>query len=166
MSTAPPPSVADPAQKGQRPVAARSLGLDLEAAIESYRRNRRLRLSAQTLDRLYVPRLAAFAGWLRDQGMPTDVSYIRREHIEAYIEHLQTAAPGRSGAGQKSATVSIMFRTLRTFWRWCVAEEDVSRSPMEDFSRCPKIYPRSAPVLPRSCPGPPDTADRGSRVSM
>lgn len=86
-------------------VATRSsTGLDITDAIESYRRNRRVRLSPQTLDRLYVPRLLAFAAWLRAQGMPTDVGAIRREHVEAYIEWLQREAPGRSGAGQKSAT--------------------------------------------------------------
>jgi len=89
-------------------VRSRAAGLDITDAIESYRRNRRLRLSPQTLDRLYVPRLTAFAEWLREQGMPTELESIRREHIETYIEHLQTKAPGRSGAGQKSATVSIV----------------------------------------------------------
>lgn len=121
-------------------------GLDVTDAIESYRRNRRLRLSPQTLDRLYVPRLTAWAEWLRAQGMPTELGAIRREHIEAYIEHLQTSAPGRSGAGQKSATVSIVYRTLRTFWRWCVAEEEVSRSPM-DRMESPKVTEEAPPVL-------------------
>jgi site-specific recombinase XerD len=128
-------------------VATRSsTGLDITDAIESYRRNRRLWLAEQTLNRVYVPRLLAFAGWLRDQGMPTDVEAIRREHIEAYIEHLQTVAPGRSGVGQKSATVAIMYRTLRTFWRWCVKEEEVSRSPMERMEP-PKVMEESPPVL-------------------
>lgn len=127
-------------------VATRSIGLDVADAIESYRRNRRLRLSAQTLDRLYIPRLRAWAEWLRAQGMPSELGAIRREHIEAYIEHLQTAAPGRVGAGQKSATVSIAYRTLRTFWRWCVAEEEVSRSPMERMES-PKVTEEAPPVL-------------------
>lgn len=125
---------------------ATSAGLDVTAAIESYRRNRRLRLSAQTLDRLYIPRLAAWAAWLRAQGMPTELGAIRREHIEAYIEHLQTTAPGRSGAGQKSATVSIVYRTLRTFWRWCVSEEEITRSPM-DRMESPKVTEEAPPVL-------------------
>lgn len=126
--------------------ATLTTGLDVSAVIESYRRNRRLRLSPQTLDRLYVPRLLAWAQWLRAQGMPTELGAIRREHIEAYIEHLQTTAPGRSGAGQKSATVSIVYRTLRTFWRWCVAEEEVSRSPMERMES-PKVTEEAPPVL-------------------
>jgi len=70
------------------------------------------------------------AAYLRAQGMPTDVGSIRREHIEAYIEWLQRVAPGRNGAGQKSATVSISYRTLRTFFNWCVSEEEVKASPM------------------------------------
>ena len=102
-------------------------------------------LAEQTLNRVYVPRLLAFAGWLREQGMPTDVTAIRREHVEAYIEHLQTVAPGRSGAG-RVATVSITFRTLRTFWRWCVAEDEVSRSPMERMEP-PSVVEEAPPVL-------------------
>jgi len=78
--------------------------------------------------------------------MPTELESIRREHIETYIEHLQTKAPGRSGAGQKSATVSIVYRTLRTFWRWCVAEEEVSRSPMERMES-PKVTEEAPPVI-------------------
>lgn len=132
-------------------VAARSsaIGLDITDAIESHRRNRRLRISAQTLDRLYVPRLSAFAEWLRAQGMPTELGCIRREHIESYIEHLQTKAPGRSGAaGQKSATVSIVYRTLRTFWRSCVSEEEISRSPMERMES-PKVTEEAPAVVSR-----------------
>jgi site-specific recombinase XerD len=110
---------------------ATRVGFELDAAIESYRRNRRTVLAEQTLDRVYVPRLRQLAAWLNAQGMPTDVGSVRREHLEAYIEHLQTDAPGRGGAGQKSATVSITYRTMRTFFRWLVAEEEIARSPME-----------------------------------
>jgi integrase len=120
-------------------------GFELDAAIESYRRNRRTVLAEQTLDRIYLPRLRAFAAFLRAQGMPTDVSSIRREHIEAFIEHLQHTAPGRSGAGHKSATVSIAYRTLNTFWRWLVDEEEVRRSPMERMKR-PRVV-EEAPVV-------------------
>jgi site-specific recombinase XerD len=125
---------------------ATAIGLDVTDAIESYRRNRRLQLSTQTLDRLYIPRLSAFAAWLRAQGMPTDLRSIRREHIEAYIEHLQTEAPGRAGTGQKPATVRIVYRVLRTFWRWCVAEEEISRSPM-DRMESPKVTEEAPPII-------------------
>jgi site-specific recombinase XerD len=113
---------------------ATRIGFELEAAIESYRRNRRTVLAEQTLDRVYVPRLRQLAAWLGAQGMPTDVGSIRREHLEAYIEHLQRDAPGRAGTGQKSATVSITYRTMRTFFRWLVAEEEIRKSPMERMS--------------------------------
>lgn len=126
-------------------VATRT-GFELEAAIESYRRNQRTRLAEQTLDRVYVPRLMKLAAFLREQGMPTDVGSIRREHLEAYIEWLQKAAPGRSGAGQKSATVSISYRTLRTFFRWLVAEEEIRTSPMERM-RAPSVVEEAPQVL-------------------
>lgn len=125
---------------------ATRVGFELEAAIESYRRNRRTVLAVQTLDRVYVPRLRQFATWMKAQGMPTDVAAVRREHIEAYIEHLQHTAPGRKGVGQKSATVSITFRTLRTFWRWLVDEEEIRRSPMERMKQ-PRVVEDAPQVL-------------------
>lgn len=126
-------------------VATRA-GFELEAAIESYRRDQRTRLAEQTLDRLYVPRLRQLAAFLRGQGMPTDVASIRREHLEVFIEWLQHSAPGRSGAGQKSATVSISYRTLRTFFRWLVAEDELRTSPMERM-RAPSVVEEAPQVL-------------------
>ena len=72
-------------------------GTAIEAAIQSFRVNRRIELSDQTLDRIYLPRLNAFAAWVRQQGMPGEVSGLRREHVGMYIEHLQNTAPGRNG---------------------------------------------------------------------
>jgi integrase len=78
--------------------------------------------------------------------MPTDVGSVRREHIEAYIEWLQREAPGRKGAGQASASVSITYRTMRTFWRWLVAEEELRTSPMERM-RAPAVVEEPPQVL-------------------
>ena len=127
-------------------VATRT-GTALEAAIQSFRVNRRIELSDQTLDRIYLPRLNAFAAWVRAQGMPGEVSGLRREHVGMYIEHLQNTAPGRDGAvGQKSATVSIAYRTLRTFFNWLVAEEEIRTSPMARM-RPPRVTEEAPKVL-------------------
>lgn len=125
-------------------VATRT-GLTLEAAVESFRRARRIELSEQTLDRVYVPRLNAFAAWVRAQGMPRTVTGLTREHVAMYIEHLQHSAPGREGAGQKSATVSISYRTLRTSFNWLVAEDELRRSPMARMK--PPRVTEEAPVV-------------------
>ena len=129
-------------------VATRT-GTALEAAIQSFRVNRRIELSDQTLDRIYLPRLNAFAAWVRTQGMPGEVTGLRREHVGMYIEHLQHTAPGRDGAvGQKSATVSIAYRTLRTFFNWLVAEEEIRTSPMARM-RPPPVTEEAPKVLRR-----------------
>ena len=125
-------------------VATRT-GLTLGAAVESFRRVRRIELAEQTLDRVYVPRLNAFAAWVREQGMPLTVTGLTREHVAMYIEHLQNTAPGREGAGQKSATVSISYRTLRTFFNWLVAEDELRRSPMASMK--PPRVTEEAPVV-------------------
>lgn len=127
-------------------VATRT-GTAIEAAIQSFRINRRIELSDQTLDRIYLPRLNAFAAWVRAQGMPGEVSGLRREHVGMYIEHLQNTAPGRDGVvGQKSATVSIAYRTLRTFFNWLVAEEEIRTSPMARM-RPPRVTEEAPKVL-------------------
>jgi site-specific recombinase XerD len=124
-------------------VATRT-GFELEAAIESFRRNQRTRLASQTLDRLYIPRLNKLAVYLRAQGMPTNVGSIRREHLESYIEWLQHSAPGRSRAGQKSATVSISYRTIR--FNWLVKEDELRKSPM-DRVQAPAVVEEAPLVL-------------------
>jgi len=123
-------------------------GLEMEAAIDSYRRHLRAGSTVrdQTIDRVYAPRLRAFAAYLRAQGMPTDVGGIRREHIETYLLWLREEAPGRTGVGQKAATISIAFRTLRTFWRWLVDDDEIRVSPMEKL-RPPKVDVEAPPVV-------------------
>ncbi|MGH2367493.1 MAG: tyrosine-type recombinase/integrase [Chloroflexota bacterium] len=123
-------------------------GLDVDDAIDSYRRHARAAgLRDQTVDRVYVPRLRQFAAYLRRRGMPTDVAAIKREHVESYILYLKEEAPGRQGrVGQKAASVSISYRTLRTFWRWLIAEDEIATSPMANM-RPPAVDEEAPPVL-------------------
>jgi site-specific recombinase XerD len=105
--------------------------------------------SPQTIERVYVPRLNAFDSWLGAAGMPRTIEGIRREHIESYVLYLQRDAPGRKQTerpGQQPATVSIAFRTLRAFFRWCVEEDLLPRSPMEKM-RGPSVPEEPAAIL-------------------
>jgi len=123
-------------------------GLDFGDAIASYRRHvRAAGLRDQTVDAVYMPRLKAFAGYLRAQGMPTDVAAIHREHVESYILYLHEEVPGPHGRrGHKPATVSISFRTLRTFFKWLQSEEEITASPMANM-KAPVVDEEAPPVL-------------------
>ena len=142
-----PTSPVYPAPKAKR---RQPVGLPLTEAVRSYGRQLFAEnKSAQTIERVYAPRLLAFDAWLAGNGMPRTIEGIRREHIESYVLYLQREAPGRKRtdrAGQQPSTVSIAFRTLRAFFSWCVAEDLLPRSPMEKM-RGPSVPEEPAAVL-------------------
>ena len=76
-----------PAPKCKR---AEPAGLPFPDAVQSFGRQRRPEnKSRQTIERVYLPRLAAFGAWLAAAGVPQTIEGIRREHIETYILYLQ-----------------------------------------------------------------------------
>lgn len=130
-------------------VAASQLaGLGIEEAVRSYLKRRRggTRPLSKATERIYRERLVLFARFLREWGMPMDVGAIRREHVETFIEWLRTEAPGREGKGQKTATVSIAYRTLRTFFTDLVEEDELRVSPMAKTKQ-PEVYEEPPAVV-------------------
>jgi site-specific recombinase XerD len=82
--------------------------------------------------------VAKLARFLEDAGMPTLVSSIRREHVEAWmVEELGTTAP---------TSASIRYRAAQQFFKWCVAEGEVEVSPMVNMTP-PKVPEDPPPVL-------------------
>jgi site-specific recombinase XerD len=77
--------------------------------------------------------------FLRAQGMPTEVTAVRREHIEAWLVDLD--ARGRS-----PATVHLRFRSLRVFFGYLVEEGELADSPMRRM-KAPKVEIHPVPVL-------------------
>jgi len=65
--------------------------------------------------------------FLTERAMPTDVSALRREHVEAFIVDLMER--------RSPATVSVRFRALQVMFRWLLDEGEVERNPMERMSR-------------------------------
>src|SRR5438105_3627393 len=70
----------------------------------------------------YLRALDRLDGFLANESMPRELRSIRREHLEAFIVDLRAR-------GNQPATVSILFRALRPFWRWLVDEDEIERSP-------------------------------------
>jgi site-specific recombinase XerD len=138
------PDLAEP-----RPTRREAPTYTIDEAIPSYRRHLRAggRTDA-TVDRTYIPHLLKFNRFLAERGMPRDVRAIRREHIEAYLEHLATEAVGRKNAvGLRPASVSLAYRSIRPFWKWLLEEDEIERSPMERMR--PPIVPVEPPPVIR-----------------
>jgi len=56
--------------------------------------------------------------------MPTAVSAVTREHVEAWLVEL-------TDLGQRPAMVSNCYRSLHSFFAWLLDEGEMTRSPME-----------------------------------
>lgn len=82
-----------------------------------------------------VQRLAEF---LESAGMPTTVSSIRREHIEAFIADLLSRF--------KPATANNRYRALQAFFRWCLEEGEIEQSPMRNM-RPPQVPEHPVPIV-------------------
>ena len=83
----------------------------------------------------YTAVLDRFGRYLAEQGMPTNVAGLSREHIEQYIADSLTA--------HKAATVALAARVLHIFFAWLVEEVKWPRSPAERVK--PPAIPGKSP---------------------
>lgn len=72
--------------------------------------------------RCYLQSLDSLVRYLEAQGMPTTMTGVRREHVEAYVVARM--------AQVKASSVLVAFRALRVFWQWAVDEDEAPASPM------------------------------------
>lgn len=101
---------------------SRSWARDLRAA----------NLSPRTIQS-YMEAVRLFTEYLTEQGMPTDVASITREHVGAFIED-QLARRSASSAG-------VRYSSLRVFFHWLRDEGEIKESPMARM-RKPKVPER------------------------
>jgi site-specific recombinase XerD len=86
----------------------------------------------------YTTIVESFNAYLVAQGMPTAVSAITREHVEAFIaDLLDRLSP---------ATAAKHYRSLQQLWRWLVEDGEIPRSPMERM-RPPAVPEQPVPIL-------------------
>jgi site-specific recombinase XerD len=112
---------------------------DLAPLLVDWTRHLRARnLSPKTVIS-YTQTGQAFAGWLAEQGMPTDVGAIAREHVEAWLVHLHRE--------RAAATVARHYRNLQQLWRWLLDDGEITRSPMERM-RAPAVPEQPVPLIP------------------
>ena len=87
---------------------------------------------------IYRKAILDLGRYLHAERHPTDVPELERRHIEAFI----VAELGRV----QPATVSVKFRALRQYFRWCEEEGECDRSPMTGMP-LPQVVPPPVPVL-------------------
>jgi site-specific recombinase XerD len=108
-----------------------ALQRDFERSLRAARRSPR---TIQT----YGEAISQLAAFLERSGLPTAVSSLRREHVEAFMDELNQRT--------KPATASNRFRALQQFFKYLEEEDEVERSPMERMRR-PVVPVEPVPVL-------------------
>jgi site-specific recombinase XerD len=102
---------------------------DIRALARSWDRSlRALNRSSNTRD-AYLESLAQFGDFLLRSNLPTEVSQLRREHVEAWLADLaERRAP---------STVAARYKATRLFFAWCVEECECETSPMANMKPPP-----------------------------
>jgi site-specific recombinase XerD len=89
----------------------------------------------------YLATVEQFASFLDERAMPTNVTLIEREHVEAYIAWLLD----RNAQGAP-ATANLRYRSLQQFFKWLLAEGEIDASPMAN-TKPPKVPEKPVPVF-------------------
>src|SRR5829696_10563626 len=114
-----------------------SIQIDISALLPSWQRSlRAARRSPRTIQS-YTEAAEQLADFLVRRGMPTAVDSIRREHVESFIEDLDTRF--------KPTTVGVRFRSVQQLFKWLLEEGEITSNPMERM-RSPTV-PEDPPAV-------------------
>jgi site-specific recombinase XerD len=111
---------------------AAEIGQSLAESIDDYRLSLHAGGKSANTQAVYTLALRYLDEFLAERGMPRTLSAIRREHVEAWLASVRDA-------GRAPATVSVYYRSLQPFWRWCIEEGFIRESPMGNMR--PPIVP-------------------------
>jgi integrase/recombinase XerC len=104
----------------------------------------RLRLAAERRSAAtitaYSYATTQLATFLREQGMPTNVDAITREHIETFLVHVIET--------RSASTAETRYRGLGGVFGWLEEEGEIAASPMARISR--RRSPSSPSTFPHS----------------
>jgi integrase/recombinase XerD len=119
--------------------AARVNPNDFDAQVRSWHRSLRVEYRSPLTILSYDKTTRQLLAFLEDQGMPRSVEHIRREHIEAFIEHLRDA-------GKAEATIAQHWRNLKAWFNWLAGDDRINASPMRRM-KAPTVTQKQVPVL-------------------
>lgn len=108
---------------------------DYAVLARSFERSLRAENKSPRTIQTYGESIRKFGEFLTENGMPTDVSDIRREHVETFIADLL--------AKWKPTTAHNRYRALHSYFKWLAEEVEIEHSPMERMK--PPIIPEESP---------------------
>ena len=106
--------------------AAQMEGTDLRDLLGRWRKTLHQSNRAAGTIAAYCEAADRFARWLEAAGMPTDVTRISREHVEAYEAAM-------FDLGRKPNSVAAQHRYLRLYFKFALAEYEIAASPMANM---------------------------------
>lgn len=112
---------------------------DLSSLLAPFMRSLKVAGRSPRTMEVYGEAAQQFIDFAREVGIPTEASAIKREHIEAFLEHLMER-------GRKPATVNNRYRGLVALFSWLVDEGEITKSPMERM-RPPHVPEEPVEVL-------------------
>jgi len=116
---------------------ATSVG-DISMLAASFTRYLRAANRSPKTIRTYGEAVEGFTRFLVEQGMPTQVAVISREHVESFMEQL---------LGRWTASTALnRYQGLRQFFRFLEEDGEITESPMARMSP-PKVPEAPPPVL-------------------
>ena len=114
---------------------------DVDVMLADWKRHLQAANRAPSTIQSYLAVGERFAHFLRDQGLPTQVTDITRAHVEAWLVHVATEPNQRTGGAISAAQVAKCYRSLQQFFRWA-ADEEGTVSPMA------RMHPPAVPEQP------------------
>ena len=112
--------------------------IDIPALLPSWQRSLRAARRSPRTVQSYTESAEQLSDFLVRQGMPTAVESIRREHVEAFIEDLDSRF--------RPATVAVRYKSLKQLFRWLLEEGEITSDPMARM-RLPSV-PEDPPAGP------------------
>lgn len=97
----------------------------------------------------YCGEVRRFLRWANSTGIPSDISFITKHHIQAFFHHLASIARGANGSKSQPDDIERLrwpyYRALRRFFDWVVKEGYLEKSPMDGIIIKP---PEPPPIEP------------------
>ena len=112
-----------------------TLSPTVPSLVPSFRRSLLAENKAPRTLETYLESVQQFARYLESQGMPQEITHVRREHVEAFVASLLERF--------KPATASNRYRGLQSFFKWAQEEGEIQLTPMVNMK--PPRVPESPP---------------------
>ena len=120
-----------------KPIVGAGVG-DIAGLIPDWARSLRAENRSPRTVEVYITSTEQLVAFLTERGMPTAVDAIRREHVEAFVEHVLER--------WRPAPASVRYRALPRFCLWAGDEGEIAETPRARM-RPPAVPETPVPVL-------------------